>query len=405
MALLNQLKARYGLPCWRPDDVPKAISSVGLALLAQESVPYFMATHAPFLTLHDDHANRSFGSEEDVFNAAVLKSKAEVLCVIHGEPGQGKSHLVHWLKLRTDDAQRHGQLKGFRTVLIRRSTGTLKNALEQMIEQLGEEFAHHLQPVREALSRLNDQAARRKLLLLLSQELGDLRAERSKAALPAELKDLPQALRSEGLGRWLCRPDGPIDASIRRLTEASRPEETPSVAEFTATDLEPPETFRTPKEMDGATIDLLDELEDDASRRPGAPLRKLAAQEMNQSLRAAIQEMTGLSGNRLFNIFADIRRAMNKDQTLALFIEDVSGGLGELDEEIIKAVEPEPQPGQCRMIAVLGLTTSGFTRLRENLKQRISHPVTVAAAGGSWERRPGCRSQVHRAVSQCHPPW
>ncbi len=387
MALLNQLNAEYGQPCWRSEDVPKAISTVGLALLSTEEVPYFLATHAPFLSLHDDKNNQRLESEEDVFKSVIQDSTREVLSVIHGEPGQGKSHLVHWLKLRTDDAVNAGQLKNLKTILIRRKTGTLKNALEQMIEQLGGEegeFAHHIQPVKEALSRLNDQAARRKLVLLLSQELGDLRAERGKKPLPRELADLPQALRSEGLGRWLCRPGGAIDSTIRRLTEAPGADEFKAVSEFTTADLDPPRTYLLPKDVDGATIDLIDELDDDADRTSGAPLRQQAANEMNESLRTAIQEMTGLSGNRLFNIFADIRRAMKPQQTLALFIEDVSGGMGELDEEIIKAVEPEPQPDQCRMIAVLGLTTAGFNRLRENLKQRISHPITVAT-GGAWD--------------------
>jgi hypothetical protein len=380
----NQLGKPFGLPCWDPNNVSKAISGAGLALLEDEAIPYFLATHAPFTALTDDINRVPFNAEEEVFQEVLIKSRAEVLCVVHGAPGTGKSHLVHWLQLRTEDAIARGEIKKLRPVLIRRGAGTLKSTLEQMIVQLGDEFAHHLQPVREALSRLNDTAARRKLLLTLSQELGDLREERKKPPLSRSLASLPQALRGEGFNRWLTRAGGAIDLNIRRLTEAASLDGPGGVAEFSAAHLNLPLEERNTRDMDGATIDLLDELDDDADRNPGAPLRAEAAREMNDSLRVAIQELTGLSGNRLFNTFAEIRRELKKKrETLALFIEDVSAA-GELDEEIIKVVEPEPYADQCRLIAVLGMTTSGYEKLRGNTKQRVTHPVSVGSSGGGW---------------------
>ncbi|MDZ4818189.1 MAG: hypothetical protein SGJ20_04365 [Planctomycetota bacterium] len=368
-------------PCWDPANVRKAISSAGVALLSADDRPYFLATHAPVTRIWDERAQRRIG-EAQCF-AEVVTGRGDVMAAVHGNPGTGKSHLIHWLKLRTDDALSRGELKGICTILIQRSTGTLKDALSQMIQQLGSAFHKHLEPVRQALEKIGDHTAKEKLLMALSLELGSLRQNRDKPALPRSLKSLSEACRSEGFGRWLCRIGGPLDLNIRRLNEPAGMDGATEMAEFSAVDLSPTPEYRDPRHSSEAVRDLLDELDDDRE------LRLEAAAEMNDALRYAIQEVTGLGGNKLREVFDEIRRELKaQGQILAIFIEDVSA-MGELDTEVINAVEPQPRPELCNMIAVLGLTEAGFARLRDNVRQRLTHTYSIGtAAAGDWREDP-----------------
>ncbi|MGE5610086.1 MAG: AAA family ATPase, partial [Bacillota bacterium] len=264
-------------PCWDPSNVRRAISSAGIALLAADDRPYFLATHAPITRIWDERAHRRI--DEVMFFKNVMMATGEVMAAVHGAPGTGKSHLIHWLKLRTDDALTEGTLQDVRTVLIQRSTGTLKDALTQMLQQLGGSFERHLEPVRQALEKISDHSAREKLLLALSLEVGSLRQDRGKPPLPRSLRGLAEACRSEGFGRWLCRPGGAIDLNIRRLTEPAGPDGAAEMAEFTAKDLNPPPEYRDSRHIAEAVRALLDELDDVEE------LRTKAAAEMNDALR------------------------------------------------------------------------------------------------------------------------
>jgi Cdc6-like AAA superfamily ATPase len=136
---------KLGQPCWIKDHVDQAIRPI--ARTDKEGIDYFLASHTPINNIRHDETDELF-NEETLFHN-IFSSKGEVLALIHGNPGTGKSHLIHWLKLRTEDALKN---KAFKEkvvpVLIQRRTGTLKDALEQIIEQLGEQFSGYLSDVR-----------------------------------------------------------------------------------------------------------------------------------------------------------------------------------------------------------------------------------------------------------------
>ena len=104
-------------------------------------------------------------------------------------------------------------------VLIRRRTGSLKDALEQLIEQLGPSYAKYLTPVKNALEKISAETAREKLANELSLEVGSRRADRGKPPLPKLLRHLDQACKAGGFSRWLCRSGGVIDQRIKLLTQ------------------------------------------------------------------------------------------------------------------------------------------------------------------------------------------
>ena len=118
--------------CWKREDVGKAISIK--AKIDEKQTHYFLACHSPVTQIQDTKSKRKV-TEEDLYKNLIKSSQRDKQVVIFGEPGTGKSHLVHWLKLRFDYGVETGELEDVVPVLIERRTGSLKDALSQLIEQ------------------------------------------------------------------------------------------------------------------------------------------------------------------------------------------------------------------------------------------------------------------------------
>src|SRR4051812_13677966 len=121
--------AKLGQPCWDAHQVEKVLSI--LAQTNEQSADAFLAAHSPFRfisNLRDPGGGEL--TEEDVFQA-IFGRRGEVQAAIKGEPGTGKSHLVHWLKLRADYEAEQGDPRARKLVriLVQRGNGSLKNAL------------------------------------------------------------------------------------------------------------------------------------------------------------------------------------------------------------------------------------------------------------------------------------
>ena len=363
-----------GQPCWKRDAVAKAITSIAKVDVSQTH--YFLASHAPVEHVRNDLTEETL-TEEDLFRMFLKGSPREVLALVHGNPGTGKSHLIHWLKLRCESALKSGELKKLVPVLIQRRTGSLKDALEQMINQLGEEFAAYLTPVQEALSKISDSTAREKLAGELGLELGPRRADRGRKGLPKDLRHLRETCTSTGFRRWLCRDGGVIDQTVKSLTQGREgyDQESPR---FTQKDFLINDARYKPENTPDVR-NLIVDFDDEQG------LREQAAALFNDALRDAVKEMTGLTGTTLRDIFDRIRADLKtKGKNLALFIEDVSV-MAALDEEVFNAVEPVSRGELCRMIAVLGITDEGWRGLWDNQKGRVTYSVGIGrSASGEW---------------------
>lgn len=363
-----------GQPCWKRDAVAKAITSIAKVDVSQTH--YFLASHAPVEHVRNDLTEETL-TEEDLFRMFLKGSPREVLALVHGNPGTGKSHLIHWLKLRCESALKSGELKKLVPVLIQRRTGSLKDALEQMINQLGEEFAAYLTPVQEALSKISDSTAREKLAGELGLELGPRRADRGRKELPRDLRHLRETCTSTGFRRWLCRNGGVIDQTVKSLTQSREGYEQES-PRFTQKDFRITDARYKP-ENTPEVLNLIEDFEEEPE------LREQAAALFNDALRDAVKEMTGLTGTTLRDIFDRIRADLKtKGKNLALLIEDVSV-MAALDEEVFNAVEPVSRGDLCRMIAVLGITDEGWRGLWDNQRGRVTYSVGIGrSASGEW---------------------
>lgn len=355
---------RLGDPCWTDANLEATIRTV--AAMGDESASRFLATHAPITHVRIGDTDTTL-SDAKVFERIARLSARENVVLVHGAPGTGKSHLINWVKLRYDHAVDSGELTGVLPVLVRRRTGSLKDALEQLVEQLPERFHNYLEPVQSAIDRISEKEARKKLATELHLELGIRREDAGKERLPRTIRHLAEAFHAEGFGAWLCREGGVIDRNIQQLISPSEIRDRESFPPFTA------EEFRiaNPQQRSrGLNTDnvmrLIDELEDEPKSA------EQAAALCNESLRSALRELMGLGNAALSTILRGIRQDLRKESTrLVLLIEDVST-LSVLDDEVVNAVEPQDDASLCDLTAVLGMTEQAYQRLRDNQYQRIA---------------------------------
>jgi hypothetical protein len=363
---------RLGLPCWTDGAVDATISRI--AQVDYESRHRFLACHAPIAHVRNDQTGAAH-SDTQVFEQISRLGARENMVIVWGEPGTGKSHLINWLKLRYDHARASGKMSNVLPVLIQRRTGSLRDALEQLVSQLPKRFSKYLDPVRSAIDRISEDAARQKLAAAMHLELGIHWRDRGKPMLPRHIRNLPEAFRSQGFAGWLCRPGGVIDRNVQRLISPSDITERESIPEFTADEFIVEEREFSTRAMNvHDVIVLIETLRDDSE------LAEEAAKICNSVLRDAIREITGLGNAQLSQIFRAIRGDLEKDKVkLALFIEDVST-LSVLDDEVINALEPQNDRTLCPLTAIIGMTDVAFRRLRDNQTQRGS---LILAVGGS----------------------
>ncbi len=354
--------------CWSRENVGKAISIT--AKTDEKQTHYFLACHSPMSYIQEEGGGRKI-SEEEMYKTIVSSKQRDKLIVVYGEPGAGKSHLIHWLKLRFDFGDESGDQAKTKAVLIKRQSGSLKDALTQLIEQLGEAYQKYLDPVQQALAKLSNETARQMLANEMSLELGPRWADRGREKIDKKVKSLDQACREGGFREWLCRDGGVIAKTIDLLVDSSDITERENSPRFTAAELMISDRYKARSKNLTQVLDLYDELDEDES------VRERTAEYLNVAIRSAIVNMTGLSGASLRKVFDSIRTDLNKEgKQLALFIEDVST-VSELDAEIVNALEPQNQLAICPLIAVLGMTHDGYRKLRNNQSQRLDFVYRV----------------------------
>lgn len=359
----DPMPSQPGDICWRPEHVTQMLSPV--SQVGSDATSWFLSTHSP-VTCRD-----AIGpvTQVDIFKDLFGASKPETLYFVKGDPGAGKSQLINWLKLRFDDALERGEQPGvgqrkLRSVLIRRRSGSLKDALEQLVEQLPE-YERYLAKIRAAIDGVSGDTAKRRLY---SEMHHSLRARAADA--PRRLRHLDEVFLANSTVKHLCRDGGAIDRNIERLTQQSDANARESLPPFTAQDF----TF-PPNARGGYDEDLALRLEDDES------LREQAALQATAHLREAIAGLTGLRGHTLNEIFRQIREQMQRQgEALALFVEDVST-LSVLDEELVNALQPLNDSSLCPLISVLGMTLPAFGRLPDNLRQRADRVLDLAQDG------------------------
>lgn len=373
----TQMEATTVQACWTADRVGRAIQNA--ANLSGDDNHYFLASHAPIRRIIDDRTKEQV-SDAAYFDLIFRSAHRNLQAIVYGEPGTGKSHLIHWLKLRCDDETRSSEdLKDIKCVLIERRNGSLKDALEQIVEQLGDEFSSYFDKIHTALRQISSDTARRELAGQFRLELGPRRADRDLPRLQPDLRHLSECFVAPGFGDWLCRTDGTIHRLISRLTQASSVDERQVTPEFTTVDFLPNSEYH--RQNPPIVRELIDQFYDDED------LRQEACAHANAVVRESVLGMTGLTATDLQNVFFEIRRELARQgKRLILLVEDVSV-YAALDRDLVVAFEPQIRQGLCDLRVVFGMTGPGLDAIRalpDNQIQRITYIHSLSQSSTRW---------------------
>jgi hypothetical protein len=356
-------------PCWTREKLEAVVNQI--ADVSDVGTSQFLATHSPISNLVEKDTNGNIlldgMTERAVFEKISSFTRTTNLIFVYGPPGTGKSHFINWVRITYQQLISSGEIKDVIPVLVRRRNGSLKDALEQLVEQLPDEFIDYLRPIREAIDQLSDGEARQMLANLIHAELTVNWPQHSQTPLPRTLRSLPQAFHELGFGEWLRRNGSVIAENIQLLISDSEIEDRDTPPEFTELEfnLDDPNAWNPSRNIPGV-LDLIDDLTDNAE------LREKAAEICNTVLKTALIKMAGLGNQNLSSILRDIRRDLKRQgKKLVLLIEDVSV-MNVLNEDILNAVEPSDDTDLCQLTSVIGMTEVGFRRIRDNQKERAA---------------------------------
>jgi len=373
---------QLGQPCWEQDQVEKCINIV--AQVGKEKESLFLATHTPIEKIMDYKRDKQV-TEEEVFQS-IFSQKGEIRGVVRGATGTGKSHLIKWINLRAEYAARkkEKELNQFKIVMVQREGGSLKAALRQIVEQLGDEFSQYTESIKSSVDMFSDKTIREILIAEMALVIRE-KWEYFGHKQEDNIKLLGDVLQSPGYRKWLGRDGGIVAKKIARWTESSTPEDREKEIDFTLSELIPEPAGLLNNRQDSLVVRNFVQIDlawDEV-------IQKKAIKVLNHALIDAQQELTGIKGTKLGEIFTEIRRQLKKDEKqLAVFIEDVTAASGGLDKDLFKAFEQNAGKGLCRMIAILGMTKEGWEVLLRSEQDRVDFNFDIGQNATKWAEDP-----------------
>jgi len=387
------------IACWRAEDATAIISNE--ALEGHEGI--FLATHSPIadFEVSGSHGGEIEGRDETALLDVLADSaRRHAFCVVQGEPGSGKSHLIRWLSIKWPS---NNDVK----LLLQRADGSLEGALRQMRERLPLEF----QDLFDNMGRRHRATDRGRANLLLSNLANALHpdhfdpplddAEWCRTFLPGELIDLPVIKRHwQGPSRILGLMEGKGDGEGAERNSQS--------ASFNVFDIEELAShcgavFNSG--VKGPTERLARRLIEEARyiaelRESGWTADEIAAEQadkipttiklvaaLNRRRNDAVQNLLGVSAEGLKTLFRQIRVALaERGQRLVLLLEDITSWEG-IDDSLIDVLVTNAETrgadgtfDMCPLISVVGVTPGYYKKLHGNYRARITHEINLGAA-------------------------
>lgn len=398
--------------CWTAEDARKIL--VTEALEGDDAI--FLATHSP-ITGFDvdgrDAVDVRGRDERAVLDALANPELPHAFCVVQGEPGSGKSHLIRWLSVNWPHPQDQ-------KLLLRRADGSLEGALRQLKERLPPDLA----PLFDNLGQRHRATPEGRANIFLSTLVDTLSPGHFDPKLGDEawLVDWSPA---EIVGHPAVRKAWKSPARILALTEGGGGERNSQSATFNLFDIEDLADACRGHIIDkGATWaaeKLAARLDKEADiirdyREAGwnsADLAQEAGVQLKTSLQLievldrrrndAIQNVLGVSGAALKTLFRNVRKALQaRGQRLILLLEDITSWEG-LDNSLIDvlifnadAKDDEQTDDVCPLISVVGVTPTYYDKLHPNVRQRITHEIRLGESKGGLQDVASLRDPVAR---------
>lgn len=401
--------------CWTAENARSVFRTE--ALEGNDAV--FLATHSPFKGF--DVAGRDQGEFEDQTEQAVLhtlsdQDRQHAFCVVQGEPGSGKSHLIRWLSVKWPH---QNDLK----LLLRRSDGSLEGALRQLREKLGAEYDDLFQNL-GVRQRASTQGRANNFLATLANSLHPDHYDDKIGDETWCGKFRPDLL----FQHEKIRESWPAPLRIVELLEGAGGERNSASASFDLFDIADLgfDTLRKLKLLlsNPATKELVRRLEREVERM--APYRvehDWTAEELeehkadefpvslelldalNRRRNDSIQNVLGVSAEGLKTLFRRVREALqSKGRRLVLLLEDITSWEG-LDDSLIDALVfnaaatgDDDGSDVCPLISVVGVTPKYYDDLQANYRQRITHEIILGRSQGGAQDVASLRDRSERTA-------
>lgn len=357
----------------------------------------FLATHSPIRGFSVSGARADeirTRDERGVLGALTPPGVHHAFCVVEGEPGSGKSHLIRWLYVNWPNNGAD------RPLLLQRSDGSLEGALAQLRERLPSEFRELF----DGLGTKQKVAEAGRARTFLSNLLQALKPDHYERPLRdhdwCERWHPAQMLRPDTVEeQW----DAP--RRILRLISGKEGDRNSESARFNVfdvfdlielvdrNDLKSSKTQSLRAALIGESVDIEEAREanwdaDRVVRELGAkiPQHIAFADALNRRRNDAIQHVVGVTSDSLKKLFREVRRALRvRGERLVLLLEDITSWEG-LDDSLIDVLttnadtrsDDEEARDQCDLVSVVGLTPDYYdTTLRTNYQDRITHKISL----------------------------
>lgn len=381
------------VPCWTKEDADAILQTQALA--AQDAI--FLATHTPVRDFEawSEKFDLAEPSQEGLLRALSDPARRHAFCVVQGEPGSGKSHLIRWLQV-------NWPVERDFCLLIQRADGSLLGALKQLKSKLPSELGYLF----DGLGQTHAAGLEGRAFQFLTT-LGAMLAPHYFDTPPEDIAWCRQfepdklILSAPVRDNW----KGPsrilgIMSGGKERNSASATFDIPDVLELAdlwhhheAGDSEKARHLGLKLSVESSFIEealsegrTLDDIRAaDADRIPNT-LQMVSA--LNARRNQAVQGVLGVSAEALKRLFMELRAELaRQDQSkpesdrrrLVLLLEDVTMWEG-LDDSLIDALVADAtlrDDDICPLISVIGLTTEYHRQLKSNYQQRITHSVRL----------------------------
>lgn len=387
--------------CWTAENARTVFRTE--ALEGNDAV--FLATHSPIIGFDIDGRDQGEiyeRTEQAILDTLSDTNRKHAFCVVQGEPGSGKSHLIRWLSVNWPHAS---DLK----LLLRRSDGSLEGALKQLKEKLGPEYSD------------------------LFQNLGVKHRARTEGRANIFIATLATTLKFDhyasqiGDEAWCgqYRPDlffqharirenWPAPLRIVKLLEGSGGERNSASASFDLYDIADLNydavrhvkfelTHPGAKELARRLEREIERMgpfresnwlasELAAEKSDEFPTSMLLLDALNRRRNDSIQSVLGISADGLKALFRRVREALQqRGMRLVLLLEDITSWEG-LDDSLIDALVfsasasgDEDTEDVCPLISVVGVTPKYYDDLQANYRQRITHEIILGRSEGGTQ--------------------
>lgn len=385
--------------CWRADDARSIF--VTEALEGNDAI--FLATHTPIEGFNV--AGRDAGEIREPNEHALLEALADptrehAFCVVQGEPGSGKSHLIRWLAVNWPHEH---DIK----LLLRRADGSLEGALNQLKGRLPAEFA----PLFDNLGRVQRATPQGRANIFLSTLANTLEPNHFDVPLPDE-GWCGQYHPAELLSQPTVKSRWRAPSEILSLLEGAKGERNSATASFDLFHIQ--ELAEIVSSLKGSAAIAHSQLLANRLAREAEEIRAYREQQwlplelahahadrfetslrlvdaLNRRRNDAIQNVLGVSAQGLKNLFRQVREALaTRGQRLILLLEDITSWEG-LDDSLIDVLvvnataRGDEEKALCPLISVVGVTPVYFDKLQANYRQRITHEIQLGEVTGGLQ--------------------